>query len=31
MVERRFDYSGTIGHDVFTGVLSSASGSNLSV
>jgi uncharacterized protein with NRDE domain len=31
MVERRFDGSGAIGHDVVTGVLSSASGSNLSV
>ena len=31
MVERRFDASGTIGHDVVTGALSSASGSNLAV
>jgi uncharacterized protein with NRDE domain len=31
MVERRFDANGTIGHDVITGALTSASGSNLSV
>jgi uncharacterized protein with NRDE domain len=31
LVERRFDSSGTVGHDVVTGVLSSASDSNLSV
>ncbi|CAM3664310.1 NRDE family protein [Polynucleobacter antarcticus] len=31
MVERRFDASGTIGHDVITGELSAAPGSNLSV
>ena len=31
MVERRFDASGTVGHDVVTGALSSASDSNLSV
>jgi uncharacterized protein with NRDE domain len=31
MVERRFDASGTIGHDVITGALSTAPGSNLSV
>jgi uncharacterized protein with NRDE domain len=31
MVERRFDASGTIGHDVITGELSPASGSNLSI
>ena len=31
LVERRFDSTGTVGHDVVTGVLSSASDSNLSV
>jgi uncharacterized protein with NRDE domain len=31
MVERRFDASGTVGHDVVTGALSTAPGSNLSV
>ena len=31
MVERRFDANGTIGHDVITGALTSASGSTLSV
>jgi uncharacterized protein with NRDE domain len=31
MVERRFDASGTVGHDVVTGALSLAPGSNLSV
>jgi uncharacterized protein with NRDE domain len=31
MVERRFDASGTVGHDVITGALSTAPGSNLSV
>ena len=31
MVERRFDATGTIGHDVVTGALSPAPGSNLSV
>lgn len=31
MVERRFDATGTIGHDVITGALSAAPGSNLSV
>jgi uncharacterized protein with NRDE domain len=31
MVERRFDASGTVGHDVVTGALSKAPGSNLSV
>ncbi|WP_128113555.1 NRDE family protein [Polynucleobacter necessarius] len=31
MVERRFDAAGSIGHDVITGALSSAPGSNLSV
>jgi uncharacterized protein with NRDE domain len=31
MVERRFDASGTVGHDVVTGALSVAPGSNLSV
>jgi len=31
MVERRFDASGTVGHDVVTGALSAAPGSNLSV
>ena len=31
MVERRFDAAGTIGHDVVTGALSPAPGSNLSV
>jgi len=31
MVERRFDANGTIGHDVITGALTNASGSNLSV
>ena len=31
LVERRFDSSGTVGHDVVTGALSSASDSNLSV
>lgn len=31
MVERRFDATGTVGHDVITGALSPASGSNLSV
>ena len=31
MVERRFDANGTIGHDVVTGQISAASGSNLAV
>lgn len=31
MVERRFDANGTVGHDVVTGALSAAPGSNLSV
>ena len=31
MVERRFDATGTVGHDVITGALSIAPGSNLSV
>jgi uncharacterized protein with NRDE domain len=31
MVERRFDANGAVGHDVITGALSAASGSNLSV
>jgi uncharacterized protein with NRDE domain len=31
MIERRFDANGTIGHDVVTGALSAAPGSNLSV
>ena len=31
MVERRFDANGTVGHDVVTGELSAAPGSNLSV
>ena len=31
MVERRFDANGTIGHDVVTGALSAAPGSNLAV
>ncbi|MBU3624139.1 NRDE family protein [Polynucleobacter sp. AP-Latsch-80-C2] len=31
MVERRFDATGTVGHDVVTGALSAAPGSNLSV
>ena len=31
LVERRFDNSGTVGHDVVTGALSSSSDSNLSV
>jgi len=31
MVERRFDASGTVGHDVVTGALSAVPGSNLSV
>ncbi|QWD99325.1 NRDE family protein [Polynucleobacter sp. MG-5-Ahmo-C2] len=31
MVERRFDATGTVGHDVITGALSVAPGSNLSV
>jgi uncharacterized protein with NRDE domain len=31
MVERRFDASGTVGHDVVTGALSTVPGSNLSV
>ena len=31
MVERRFDANGTIGHDVVTGALTTAPGSNLSV
>ena len=31
MVERRFDANGAVGHDVITGALSTASGSNLSV
>ena len=31
MVERRFDGTGTVGHDVITGALSIAPGSNLSV
>jgi len=31
MVERRFDATGTVGHDVITGALSAAPGSNLSV
>ena len=31
MVERRFDASGTVGHDVITGALSVTPGSNLSV
>ncbi len=31
MVERRFDATGTVGHDVVTGALSVAPGSNLSV
>ena len=31
MVERRFDATGTVGHDVITGALSPAPGSNLSV
>lgn len=31
LIERRFDLSGTVGHDVVTGVLSSSSDSNLSV
>ena len=31
MIERRFDANGTIGHDVVTGELSAAPGSNLSV
>jgi hypothetical protein len=31
MVERRFDANGTIGHDVVTGELTSAPGSNLAV
>lgn len=31
MVERRFNETGTVGHDVVTGALSPASGSNLSV
>ena len=31
LVERRFDASGAVGHDVVTGVLSSSSDSNLSV
>ena len=31
MVERRFDANGTVGHDVITGALSPAPGSNLSV
>jgi uncharacterized protein with NRDE domain len=31
LVERRFDPSGTVGHNVVTGVLSSSSESNLSV
>lgn len=31
MVERRFDSTGTIGHDVITGELTAAPGSNLSV
>jgi uncharacterized protein with NRDE domain len=31
LVERRFDSSGTVGHDVVTGALSSSSDSNLSV
>lgn len=31
MVERRFDANGTVGHDVVTGALSAAPGSNLAV
>lgn len=31
MVERRFDATGTVGHDVVTGALTTAPGSNLSV
>jgi len=31
MVERRFDANGTIGHDVVTGALTAAPGSNLAV
>ena len=31
MVERRFDANGTVGHDVVTGALTAAPGSNLSV
>jgi uncharacterized protein with NRDE domain len=31
MVERRFDATGTVGHDVVTGALTAAPGSNLSV
>jgi uncharacterized protein with NRDE domain len=31
MVERRFDATGTVGHDVVTGALSTAPDSNLSV
>jgi uncharacterized protein with NRDE domain len=31
MVERRFDATGTVGHDVITGALSAVPGSNLSV
>jgi uncharacterized protein with NRDE domain len=31
MVERRFDATGTVGHDVVTSALSAAPGSNLSV
>ena len=31
MVERRFDATGTVGHDVITGALTTAPGSNLSV
>ena len=31
MVERRFDANGTVGHDVITGALTTAPGSNLSV